>query len=292
MKPTHRRHFLGYAGTAVATSWLGGCTRDVAPPTCPEAGAAARPDGPAAGSQRAPSLVEAVDGAPRERGPNRRTQVVFFDAFPIFDPRPVFKLVGELFPEVGPALVEEWRMRQFEYQWLRAVSRRYKDFWHVTEDALSFACAKLGQELTEEKRVRLMNAYLTLPVWPDVPSALERLRAKGLELAFLSNMTEAMLRSNAKAAGIEQHFRAFLSTDARQTYKPHPDAYALGLDTFGIQHHQAVFVAFAGWDSAGAKWFGYPTFWNNRTNAQSEQLDADADATGPSLDALLSFLES
>jgi 2-haloacid dehalogenase len=36
-----------------------------------------------------------------------------------------------------------------------------------------------------------------------------------------------------------------------------------------------MFVAYAGWDVAGStgwdvagsKWFGYPTYWNNRQNA-------------------------
>ncbi len=288
---TYRRQFLRYTGSAVATTWLAGCTGNSNPPRCPEAPSLQPNDLPPIETHRV-SLTESEIPATNELEHPRRTEVLFFDAFPIFDPRPIFKLAGELFPDAGPTLAEEWRTRQFEYQWLRTASRRYKDFWHVTQDALVFACAKLGQELTDEKRLRLMNAYLSLPTWPDVPTALEKLKARGLKLAFLSNMTEDMLRTNAKSAGIERHFDAFLSTDARQTYKPHPEAYALGLDTFGIQRHQAVFVAFAGWDSAGAKWFGYPTFWNNRLKVQRERLDADADAQGPSLDALVTFVES
>jgi len=53
-----------------------------------------------------------------------------------------------------------------------------------------------------------------------------------------------------------------------------------------------MFVAFAGWDVAGAKWFGYPTFWNNRTDAPAEELEASPDGLGPTLTDLVRFLNS
>jgi 2-haloacid dehalogenase len=54
---------------------------------------------------------------------------------------------------------------------------------------------------------------------------------------------------------------------------------------------QILFVAFAGWDAAGAKWFGYPTFWLNRAGAPSEQLSVDEDGTGSSMTDLVAFVE-
>jgi 2-haloacid dehalogenase len=44
-----------------------------------------------------------------------RVQAIAFDAFPIFDPRPVFALAEELFPGKGADLSQAWRTRQFEY---------------------------------------------------------------------------------------------------------------------------------------------------------------------------------
>src|SRR5262245_52339990 len=61
-------------------------------------------------------------------------KAIAFDAFPIFDPRPVFGLAETLFPGKGAELSNAWRTRQFEYQWLRALSGHYADFWHTTED--------------------------------------------------------------------------------------------------------------------------------------------------------------
>lgn len=277
LKTLHRRDFIRYLGAGLGTAWLQGCATPPKPPACPET---------AAGPAQAAWAAAADAPAP---GP-RHTQVVLFDAFAVFDPRPVFRLAGELFPGTGPALAEEWRTRQFEYTWLRTASQRYKDFWAVTEDALRFACSKLALDLTDAKRERLMGAYLALRPWPDAPGALEALRDQGLRLAFLSNMTEPMLRANARASGIERLFDEMLSTDRRATYKPHPQAYALGMEAFGVRREEAVFVAFAGWDAAGAKWFGYPTFWNNRLRMQQERLDVEVDAQGPTLDALPPFV--
>ena len=49
-----------------------------------------------------------------------------------------------MFPGKGAELSNAWRTRQFEYTWLRTMSGRYADFWHVTEEALIFA-AKLHE---------------------------------------------------------------------------------------------------------------------------------------------------
>jgi 2-haloacid dehalogenase len=217
-------------------------------------------------------------------------KAIAFDAFPIFDPRPVFALAEQLFPGRGAELSNEWRTRQFEYTWLRVANRHYADFWHVTRDALEFAASKLGLELSPENRDKLMNAYLALKPWPDVPAALASLKQSGFRLAFLSNFTRAMLDVNIKSAGLVDTFEQVLSTDQVKTYKPDPRAYQLGTDSLTLRREEILFVAFAGWDAAGAKLFGYPTFWLNRQKLPAEKLDATPDGTGESFSQLLQFL--
>jgi 2-haloacid dehalogenase len=219
-----------------------------------------------------------------------KIKAIAFDAFPIFDPRPVAALAEELFPGKGTALSDEWRIRQFEYTWLRVVARHYVDFWHVTEDALVFAANKLKLELAPEKREKLMNAYLTLPAWPDVMPALTTLKKSGVRLALLSNLTARMLATNIKSAGLDGLFEHVLSTDQANTYKPDPRGYQLAIDAFKMKRDEILFAAFAGWDAAGAKLFGYPTFWVNRLKVPVEELGAVPDASGDSLLQLVQFL--
>ena len=111
-----------------------------------------------------------------------KVKAIAFDAFPIFDPRPVFSLTEELYPGRGAELGSEWRTRQFEYAWLRTLEGQYADFWSVTQDALAFATRKLGIVRDEEKVSRLMNAYLDLKPWPDVGPALRLLKDLGVRL--------------------------------------------------------------------------------------------------------------
>jgi len=219
-------------------------------------------------------------------------KAIAFDAFPIFDPRPVFGLAETLFPEKGSELSNAWRTRQFEYQWLRALSGHYADFWQITEDGLVFAAKLLQLELTPEKRAQLMQAYLGLKAWPDVPSALSALKETGIQLAFLSNMTTKMLDAGIKNAGLVGIFEYVLSTDQIRTYKPDPRAYQMAIDAFKLQREEIIFAAFAGWDAAGAKWFGYPTFWVNRLNLPAEELGVTPDAMGRDLTALVSFVKA
>lgn len=223
-------------------------------------------------------------------GLRRAIRAVAFDAFPILDPRPVFALVEELYPERGVDLSNVWRARQFEYTWLRTMSRRYTDFWQVTDDALVFAAKAVKVELTPEKRARLMDAYLKLRYWPEAPAALRSLRKAGLRLAFLSNMTARMLEAGIRNSQLEGVFDYVLSADRVKAYKPDPRAYRMGLDAFGLKPGQILFAAFAGWDAAGAKSFGYPTFWVNRQNQPSEELGVTLDAIGGNLNDLVAFV--
>jgi 2-haloacid dehalogenase len=221
----------------------------------------------------------------------RRIRAIAFDAFPVFDPRPVFGLAETLFPGRGAELSQLWRTRQFEYQWLRALSGQYEDFWRTTEDALVFAAKQLRLDLAAEMRAQLMQAYLRLEAWPEAPAALRALRSADIRLAFLSNMTGRLLEAGIANSGLEGIFEHVLSTDRIRAYKPDPRAYQMAVEAFRLAREEILFVAFAGWDVAGAKWFGYPTFWANRSAGPAEELGTSPDATGKDLKDLVSFVK-
>jgi 2-haloacid dehalogenase len=218
-----------------------------------------------------------------------RVQAVAFDAFAILDPRPVFTLAEELFPGKGLELSAAWRTRQFEYAWLRSLGGRYADFWQVTEDALSAACRSINLDLNQQTRAQLMQAYLKLKGWPEVPQALEALRAAGVRLALLSNFAQHMLEAGIANAGLKGVFEHLLSTDRVKEFKPAPRAYQMAVNAFGLKPEAIVFAAFAGWDASGAKWFGFPTVWVNRLNSTAEELSKAPDLTCNDLSGLVAF---
>ena len=214
-----------------------------------------------------------------------------FDGLALFDPRPVWARVERVLPEKGAALGNAWRARQFEYQWLHALGGQYVDFWQATDDALRFAARQTGLVLTANQREELMQGFAEMKPWPDVESALKKLRALGLRLSVLSNFTPAMLASAMKRGGIAALFEKVISTDVVRSYKPAPATYQLASDAMSLPRDRIGFVAFAGWDVAGAKWFGYPTFWLNRARAMPEELGAAADYECNDMPSLVAFLQ-
>ena len=226
--------------------------------------------------------VRAADGA--------KVKAVAFDGFPIIDARPVVAKAEQIFPGKGLELSNTWRTRQFEYTWLRTLGGRYSDFWQVTQEALVFAAKALRIDLSADQRDQLMQTYLELKAWPDVAPALKQLRDAGIRMAFLSNLTDVMLDAVVKNSALEGFFEPHLSTDKVGAFKPDPRTYQMGLDAFKLKREDIAFAAFAGWDVAGAKWFGYPTFWVNRANASVEELGAVPDASGSSLADLARFV--
>ncbi|MFZ1174109.1 MAG: haloacid dehalogenase type II [Bradyrhizobium sp.] len=236
------------------------------------------------------TLAAATLAAPAAFAVTRPIKAIAFDGFPITDPRPVFAKVDELFPGKGRALSEAWRTRLFEYTWLRTLGQHYVDFWHVTEEALTFAAKASAIDLTADQRDALMQSWLGLKAWPDVAPALKELKAAGIRMAFLANLTETMLDAVVKNSSLEGFFEPHLSTDRVEAFKPDPRAYQMGPDAFKLPKEQIAFAAFAGWDAAGAKWFGYPTFWVNRAKTPVEELGVVPDGAGSGMADLVKFV--
>jgi 2-haloacid dehalogenase len=221
-----------------------------------------------------------------------RIRAICFDVFTIFDPRSVVKVAEAIFAGDAAEICTAWRTRQFEYAWLRACAGRYVDFRTVTAEALTFVLRDRKLTLSNEQHERLVDACSELEPWPDARNALRDWKNAGLRLAPLSNYSPVMLERLVSRAGLAGMWDALISSDAARTYKPDSRAYALGPAILGIERHEIAFAAFGGWDAAGAKWFGFRTFWVNRFGVAREELSPPPDGTGPTLAELGAFIEN
>lgn len=242
----------------------------------------------------------------------RFPKAVLFDAYgTLFDVHSVVAAAEQLFPGQGDALSQMWRLKQIEYSQLRTLAdskgspkgspegSHYKPFWDITLDALRHAARRLHLPLDSAGEKRLMDQYACLSAFPDTAPALRALRANGaaadgraLGIGILSNGNPSMLDVALKSAGIADLFDHVLSVDAVRAYKPAPAAYALGTRAFDASAREIVFVSSNGWDVAGASWFGYTTFWINRTGAPLEELDSKPHGMGRSLSDLVEFIRT
>ena len=164
-----------------------------------------------------------------------------------------------------------WRDKQLQYSWLRSLQGRHADFWQVTGEALDFALETLGL-VRPRLRDRLMNLYLTLDAFPEIPEMLRRLKMAGLTTAILSNGAPAMLDAAVANAGIGDMLDAILSVEEVGTYKPHPKVYQLAVDRLGIDAGTILFLSSNGWDAHAASAFGMRVIWCNRYGQRRENL--------------------
>ncbi len=169
-----------------------------------------------------------------------------------------------------------WRDKQLQYTWLRAIQGRHADFWQVTGDALDYALGVLGID-DAALRHRLMNLYLTLDAFPEVPGMLARLKAAAMRTAILSNGSPDMLRAAVEGAGLRHLIDDILSVEEVGVYKPHPKVYQLAVDRLGVASSAIAFQSSNAWDAYAASAFGMKVVWCNRYSLPRERLPGAPD---------------
>src|SRR5215813_7959044 len=205
-------------------------------------------------------------------GPLQGVKACVFDAYgTLFDFAAAARRCRDVLGDDIDKLTALWRDKQLQYTWLRAVQDRHVDFWQVTGDALDFALETLAIE-KPGLRDRLMNLYLTLDAFPEVPDVLARLKKAGLKTAVLSNGSPAMLDAAVKGAKLTPLLDAVLSVEEVGVYKPHPKVYQLAVDRLTVPASAIAFQSSNAWDAYAASAFGMQVVWCNRYGQRRERL--------------------
>lgn len=170
-----------------------------------------------------------------------------------------------------------WRTKQLEYTWLRSLMGKHAEFWQVTGEALDYAMAALK---IDDKALHgdLMQAYLTLDCYPEVPEVLQTLKSEGMQLAILSNGSPDMLKAAVDNSNLSELLNACWSIETVGIYKPAPVVYELACKELGLDAAQISFQSSNAWDAAGAAAFGMRVAWVNRFGQQPERLPDGPDA--------------
>ena len=166
--------------------------------------------------------------------------------------------------ETWPTLARDWRLKQLQYTWLRAITGAHTDFWQVTQDGLDWALEASGLDGNPAVRQRLLDLYWELACYPEVPTMLESLKAAGLQTGILSNGSPNMLQGAVTSAGIGAVLDDILSVESVGIFKPASAVYDMVQNRFGGNRTEILFVSSNGWDAAGATGYGFNTVWVNR----------------------------
>ena len=225
-----------------------------------------------------------------------RPKAFVFDAYgTLFDVAAAARVAaaepgGEVLRDLWPGLAEDWRRKQLEYCWLRAIMGAHADFAEVTADALDWALEARGLGADRDLRARLLALYDRLGAFPEVLEVLLALQGRGARLAILSNGAPGMLASATTTAGIAGLIEAVISVEDVGVFKPAPQVYALVEARLGVPPAQVMFVSSNGWDIAGAARFGFTTACINRSGAPMDRLPHGPAHILPNLSRLPEFL--
>ena len=184
----------------------------------------------------------------------------------------------EAFSKCWQKVATDWRLKQLQYTWLRAVADAHTDFWNVTQDGLDWALQAAGLD-DPELRERLLALYWELAAYPEVPEMLARLKADGYQTAILSNGSPDMLAGAVDSARVGEYLDDVISVEDVGVFKPHASVYQLVPDRFGCARDEVLFVSSNGWDAAAAAGFGFRCVWVNRAGEPMDRLPWRPDRT-------------
>ena len=177
---------------------------------------------------------------------------------------------GEL-KAVWQKLAADWRTKQLQYTWLRAVAGDHTTLWHVTEDGLDWAMEANGLS-DPEMREELLALYWELAAFKEVPRMLAELKAAGFQTAILSNGSPDMLQGAVDFSGIGEWLDTTLSVEDVGVFKPAKAVYDMVGTEFGTKPNEVLFTSSNGWDAAYAAAYGFTTVWVNRAGEPMDRL--------------------
>lgn len=201
-----------------------------------------------------------------------------FDAYgTLFDVAAAARLAAEepafaALKAAWPQVARDWRQKQLNYSWLRAVTGAHVGFWQVTQDGLDWALEANGLAGDAALRQRLLDLYWELKAFPEVPAMLKALKDGGLQTAILSNGSSDMLNGAVSSAGIGDVLDDVLSVERVGVFKPARVVYDLVGERFGCAPGEVLFVSSNGWDAAAGAGYGFFTAWVNRAGEPMDRL--------------------
>ena len=161
------------------------------------------------------------------------------------------------------SFVTWWRRTHFENSMIDALcDRGHTPYREIGQRAVAYVMDRCGIRYTQDEVRWLVGEIEKLKPFPDVITALGKLRAKGFRLAILSNGDRDMLKAAGPHIGFE--FDRVISVEEAGYFKPHWKTYAKAAEILGEAPDRILFVANHAFDCIGAKSFGMRTAFIDR----------------------------
>jgi 2-haloacid dehalogenase len=152
-------------------------------------------------------------------------------------------------------------------------AERYRSYEGVLETTLRRLAKHEGLELAEGEDEALARSLPDWPAFPEVPAALEELRARGWRTAILSNSDRALIQASERSLGVP--FDLTVVAEEVGSYKPAHGHWTRFAELATPEDGRHVHVAASRFhDIAPAAELGLPSVWINRLDEPADDRPA------------------
>jgi 2-haloacid dehalogenase len=139
---------------------------------------------------------------------------------------------------------------------------RYRPYRDVLRDTLAQMMERYGLPYTDGDGEALLAAVRTWGPYPEVPAALERLRAR-CKLVIITNSDDDIIASNVRNIGVP--IDHVFTAEQAQAYKPSPEIFNYVLQKLGCAREDILHVAQGfEYDIVPGHALGWERVWINR----------------------------
>jgi 2-haloacid dehalogenase len=155
--------------------------------------------------------------------------------------------------------VSLWFETMLHYSLVDTVSEQYHNFGEIGAATLMMLAKNRNITLNKYEAQEALKPIRSVPPYPEVPAALEKLKKYGFRMALLTNSSKEGMQAQLRNAGINPYFNETLNVEEIGKFKPHAEVYEWAARKLKISPKNCLFIAAHGWDVAGAAAAGMDT---------------------------------
>ena len=194
------------------------------------------------------------------------------------------KVLPQSIPESERSkLALEWRQDYFDSNSARLTANQPPEDFDLTIsrtlDVLLDKHPEYKLMFDSHIKRRCVEAWHSMPPWPEVYTAIEQLKDAGYEVFVFANGTTRLQIDLCKSSGLK--FNMLFSSQLLGVYKPAPESYRKALELVQVEPQETVMVAAHAYDTRGGKEAGMKTVyihrWTDDINENMEVVKGEND---------------
>jgi 2-haloacid dehalogenase len=191
-------------------------------------------------------------------------KVITFDCYDTLVEFPMDEATREILGERAAGIDLDALLADFETLRYETTTREpYRPYREVLQGTLRQIMERYGLPYRDEDGEALIAAVRTWGPFPEVPPALERLRAAGLELVIITNSDDDIMADNVQRIGVP--IDMVITAEQAGAYKPSLATFAYALKQIGCAPEELLHVAQGfEYDIVPAHALGWKRVWINR----------------------------